>query len=91
MRVTSTVTSRGGHGCVSDSGEVVAFPLACARWRGSQDELVVQRNLRAVKWWRLAMTRVVTIHNGTVVGKAPKIRVRPGRNQGGVGSAREGA
>ena len=29
--------------------------------------------MRRVKWWRLATTRAVMVHNSTVVGKAPKI------------------
>ena len=65
--------SHGGHGHVSGGEEAVALPLACAWWRGSQGELVVQRNLRGVKWWRLAMARVVTGLNGTVAGKALKL------------------
>ena len=60
MRATSTATSHGGHGHISGIGEAVALPLACALWRGSQGQLVVQRNLRGVKWWRLAMARAVT-------------------------------
>ena len=75
MRATSMTTSHDGHDHISGSEEVVALPLACAWWRGSQGELVVQRNLRGVKWWRLATTRVVTVHNGTVAGKAPKLEL----------------
>ena len=73
VRATSTAMSHRGHGGVSGSGEAVVLPLACARWRESQGELVVQRNLRGVKWWSLATTRAVTVHNGTLAGKAPKI------------------
>ena len=91
MRATSTATSHGGHDRVSDGGEAVALPLACAWWRGSQGELVVQRNLCEVKWWRLATARAVTGLNGTTVGKASKIGARLSRNQSRVGSAGEGA
>ena len=45
MCAMRTVTSYGGHNCVSGSREAVALPLACAWWRGSQGKLVVQRNL----------------------------------------------
>jgi len=31
--------------------------------------------LREVKWWRLATTRAVMVHNGTVAGKAPKLEL----------------
>ena len=90
MRATSTATNHGGHGHISGSGEVVALPLACTRWRGSQGELVVQRNLCEVKWWRLATARAVTGLNGTTVGKASKIGARLSRNQSGMGAVGEG-
>ena len=31
--------------------------------------------MRGVKWWRLAMTWVVTVHNGTVVTKLQKMEL----------------
>ena len=82
--------SCGGHDCVSGSGEAVALPLACARWRGSQGELVVQRNWRGVKLWRLTTVRAVTGLNGVVAGRSSKIEARLIRNQSGVGMASEG-
>ena len=85
MRAVSTATSRGGNGRVSGSGEAAALPLACARWRGSLGELVVQRNLGGVKWWMLAMTRAVTGLNGTVAGKAPKLELDVTRVKAGWG------
>ena len=58
-------------------GEEAALELqlACARRRGSQGELVVQRNWHGVKWCRLATMRAVTGLNGTVTGKAPKLEL----------------
>jgi len=72
--------SYGGHDRVSGGGEAVALPLACAQWRGSQGELVVQMNLRGVKWWRLSMARVVMGRNGAVAGRSSKIEARLSRN-----------
>ena len=82
--------SRGGHDRINGGGETVALPLACTQWRGSQCELVVQRILRGVKWWRLAMARAVTGLNGVVAGRSSKIEARLSRNQSGMGAARKG-
>ena len=79
------------HDYVSGDEAALELRLACARRRGSQGELVVQRNWCRVKWRRLATTQAVMVHNGKVVGKAAKIVARSGRNQGGVESAKEGA
>ena len=83
--------SHGGHDRVSGSGEAVALLAACAWWRGSQSELVVQRNLRGVKWWRLATARAVTGLNGTAAGKAPKLELGVMRVKAGWGQLERGA
>ena len=82
--------SHGGHNHVSDSEEAVALLLVCARRRESQDELIVQRNLCEVKWWRLATMRAVTGLNSMAAGKASKIRARLSCNQSRVGLTGEG-
>ena len=75
MRATSMEMRHGRHDRISGNREEVALPLACGWWRGSQGELVVQRNLRGVKWWRLATAQAVTGLNATATGKAPKLEL----------------
>ena len=72
------------------TAKALELRLACARRRGSQGELVVQRNWRGVKWWRLATAWAVMGLNGTAAGKAPKLELDMTRVKAGWGQLERG-